>query len=134
MKYNVFVSSWRGLEIWNPDTGAVSTITSLLPQESSSSSPLNKFTMVSIKNNSEILIIGGKLGGSYISGAKLLVCLFASENMFKSKLCIFWHLYLHFLSDVWNYNYSNNSWIKIGNLIAARSEHVALTETGLKCP
>ena len=89
MKYNVYVSSWRGMEIWNPDTGTVSTIASLLPQESSSSSPLNTFTMVSIKNNSEILIIGGKLGGSYISGAKLLVCLFASENMFKSKLCIF---------------------------------------------
>ena len=59
------------MEIWNPDTGTVSTIASLLPQESSSSLPLNKFTMVSIKNNSEILIIGGNLGGSiYISGAK----------------------------------------------------------------
>ena len=73
MKYNVYVSFWRGMEIWNPDTGTVSTIASLLPQESSSSSPLNTFTMVSIKNNSEILIIGGNLGGSYISGAKLLV-------------------------------------------------------------
>jgi len=80
------------MEIWNPDTGTLSTIASLLPQESSSSSPLSKFTMVSIKNNTEILIIGGNLGGSYLSGANykhiLLVAYLLQKIYFNQIHCI----------------------------------------------
>ena len=38
------------------------------------------------------------------------------------------------LLDVWRYFYANNSWKKVGNLLNPRSQHVALTGTGLKCP
>jgi len=57
------------METWNPDSGTVSTIVSQLPQESSSSFALNSFTMFSIKNNSELLLLGGYLGTSHLSGA-----------------------------------------------------------------
>ena len=51
--------SSRGMEIWNPLARNVSTIASQLPQERSSSRPLKRFTMVSINNNTELLVLGG---------------------------------------------------------------------------
>ena len=47
------------MEIWNPLARNVSTIASQLPQERSSSRPLKRFTMVSINNNTELLVLGG---------------------------------------------------------------------------
>jgi hypothetical protein len=39
-----------------------------------------------------------------------------------------------YISDIWKYTYSNNFWIKLGNLLSPRCEHVVIIVPGLKCP
>ena len=40
----------------------------------------------------------------------------------------------NYSSDVWKYHYSNNYWMKLGNLLSPRCEQVVIMTPGLKCP
>ena len=52
------------MEIWNPVDGSVKTIVAQLPQEINQ--PLNVATMISVENNTELVILGGYSAG-YLS-------------------------------------------------------------------
>ena len=59
------------MEIWNPVDGTVSTIVDKLPREITTSQMMYKFSMTAIRNNTEILTIGG-WASSYLSGLDYL--------------------------------------------------------------
>ena len=54
------------MELWNPVDGSVKTIVAQLPQEKATNQPLNVATMISVENNTELVILGGNSAG-YLS-------------------------------------------------------------------
>ncbi len=62
-----FLFFHSGMEIWNPADRTVSTIVDKMPVEITTAQKMNKFSMIAIKNNTEILTIGG-WSNSYLSG------------------------------------------------------------------
>ena len=73
------------MEIWNPVDRTVSTIVDKLPREITTSQMMYKFSMTAIRNNTEILTIGG-WASSYLSGLDYLK---SSEVLsFISNICL----------------------------------------------
>jgi len=40
----------------------------------------------------------------------------------------------NYISEVWKYTYSNDSWQQLGNLLSPRCQNALIIVPGLKCP
>jgi hypothetical protein len=95
----------KGMELWNPSSETVETISDEIPpEEGSESEGLQESQIVAINGRSEFLLYGGVVNGQNHSDV------------------------------IWRFTLETKAWQKVGTMLDAREEHVVLPVSGYQCP